>query len=337
MTEGGDFLRRLNRPVKYHELHKQQGNSHSIIPQLRRVIAASGADIVHTRNWGAFDGILAACTLPGVKVLHGEHGRDISDPDGLIWRRNFLRRVVGFRVHKFIAVSADLERWLTRVVRIPARKILLIPNGVDTVRYQPRRSPDLRMELGIGKEEFVVGSIGRLDPVKNQVGVIESIRVLASRGVRLRFVLVGDGPERPRLEQAVAAAGLQAEVILTGFRRDVDKFYGVFDLFVLNSFAEGMSNTILEAMSCGLPVVCTPQGGNVELVEDGLSGSYVPVGDSEALASRIDAYRLNPGLRASHGTSARRVVETRFSLGAMVARYTELYEGAARHSQPRRG
>ncbi len=110
----------------------------------------------------------------------------------------------------------------------------------------------------------------------------------------VRLVIVGDGPERRNLEAMVAeTAGIRAP-ILTGYRPDVDRFYGLFDVFVLNSFAEGMSNTLLEAMASGLPVVCTPVGANPELVRHGERGLHVPVGDDNALASALRLYLSRP-------------------------------------------
>lgn len=330
LTRGGDFLNKLERPVPFHELHKTSGIDLRMFGELSRVIRHSGPDVIHTRNWAAFDGVVAACASPNIAVLHGEHGRDIRDPLGLNRRRNLLRRLFGFRIQKFIAVSHDLLGWLSSTVGIAERKLLFIPNGVDTNRFRPQRSQALRNELGIGSQEFVVGSVGRLDPIKNFPGLIRAVQALHEQKQRLRLVIVGDGPQRRELEELVRQTGLGDVVLLVGYRSDVGQFYGLFDCFVLNSFAEGMSNTLLEAMACGVPVICTSVGGNPELVPNGIHGYSVPSGNDAELACRIAHYHSQPNLRSKFGDKARQFVEMNYSLSTMVNHYLDLYQSVAR-------
>jgi len=325
LTTAGEFVSRLHKPVRYYELRKRRGNSLGTILQLRRIILHSRADIVHTRNWGAFDGVIAALFCPGVKLLHGEHGRDMADPLGLNRRRNLLRRLFSPRVRKFTTVSEDLAAWLSGKVGIRRDKILLIRNGVDTEQYHPHRDSGLRGELGIDEGDFVVGTLGRLDPVKNHAGLIKAFATL-SKGIRAALlVIVGDGPEKANLENLIRTLGISPSPILTGYRSDVARFYGLFDVFVLNSFAEGMSNTLLEAMSSGLPVICTPVGANVELIKDPDRGRFVPVGDEARLAEALREFAHSPDLRTGTGLNAREYVEKFHSLSEMIRQYSELY------------
>ncbi|MEW5977984.1 MAG: glycosyltransferase [Acidobacteriota bacterium] len=330
LTEAGDFLNRLSRSVRYHELQKRPGNSLKVIKSLREIIRASQANAVHTRNWAAFDGVLAACGLPGLTVLHGEHGRDFSDPEGQNLRRNLLRYLFRFRVGRFIAVSQDLAHWLRFTVHIPQKRIVLIPNGVDTERFHPRRSPLLRRQLGIGEDECVVGSVGRLDPVKNFCGLIRAMARLSRRDRPTRLVIAGEGPDRSRIEQLLQQERLDPVPLLLGYRRDVAELYGLFDIFVLNSHAEGMSNTALEALASGLPVVATNVGGNPEIVQNGVCGCLVPVDDEGSLARAIQDYATDVDKRLRHGQGARQLALQRHSLHSMVRRYVELYESCAR-------
>jgi sugar transferase (PEP-CTERM/EpsH1 system associated) len=332
LTQRGEFLQRICRPVHCYELHRAAGSSMGIIARLARVIRQSGADIVHTRNWGAFDGVFAACLCPGVKLLHGEHGRDISDPQGLNRRRNRIRRLLSFRVAKFTAVSKELGSWLTGTVHIPSGKVVVIPNGVDTDRYCHRRDETLRGELGIGPDDFVVGTVGRLDPIKNHAGLIRAFSLVARTVPGARLVIVGDGPERAALETLVVSLKGMHVPILTGYRADVERLYGVFDVFVLNSFAEGMSNTLLEAMSSGLPILCTPVGAAVDLIRNGENGRHVLPGDDQGLARLITDYLSMKELRERHGSMCRKHIEEHYSLNSMISDYTRLYrdEGTTR-------
>jgi sugar transferase (PEP-CTERM/EpsH1 system associated) len=325
LTTGGEFLGRLHKPIRYYELHKKPGNSIDIILRIRRVIRESGANVVHTRNWASFDGVIAACLCRGVTVLHGEHGRDITDPNGLIFRRNLLRRLFGPRISKFTTVSEDLERWLSQKIKIPKSKIVLIRNGVDSNRFRPHRNPQLRKELGIADNEFVIGTIGRLDPVKNHAGLIRAFAALAKRTGNLRLVIVGDGPERDNLNVLIGSLGINPLAILTGYRGDTERFYGLFDIFVLNSFAEGMSNTILEAMSSGLPVICTEVGANNEIVQDDIAGTLIPANEEKSLIEALETYKNSEDLRIQTGLNAKERILKSFSLSRMVEQYNDLY------------
>src|SRR5262245_45359771 len=248
LSKSGEFINRLARPVVVHELNKKSGNGERIILQLRELYRRRNVDIIQTRKWGAFDGVFAACLTPKPALIHGEHGRDMTDPNGEVYRRNLTRRLLAFRAIKFVAVSKDLCTWLKQIVHIPISKLEFIPNGVDTERFLPGRDLDLRAELGIGQDEFVVGTIGRLDPVKNHEGLIHAVQILQERGHPVRLVIVGDGPLRRDIERSVQTALRTPQALLLGYRGDVEQLYRAFDSFVLNSFAEGMSNTLLEAM-----------------------------------------------------------------------------------------
>jgi len=206
--------------------------------------------------------------------------------------------------------------------------LALIPNGVDTERYHPGRDPELRRELGIAEDEFVVGAIGRLDPIKNHIGLINAIGIVNRGPAKARLVIVGEGPNRPQVDAALKASSLAPQPLLLGYRSDVERLYRMFDVFVLNSFAEGMSNTLLEAMASGLPIVCTGVGGNVELVTHHQTGIVVKPNDDSALA---DALQEGYNLRAQsmHGLKAREFISKNFSLNNMVDRYVSLYESVA--------
>ena len=169
--------------------------------------------------------------------------------------------------------------------------------------------------------EFVVGTIGRLDPVKNHQGLIRAVRQLQNIGYPVRLVIVGDGPLRDEIESNVQAAQLLPNAIRLGYRSDVERLYKMFDAFVLNSFAEGMSNTLLEAMACGLPIVCTAVGGNVELIADKVSGLWIKPGDDDALVRALtDLIRIQSE-RDTFAANARNFARDNFSITAMINRY----------------
>jgi sugar transferase (PEP-CTERM/EpsH1 system associated) len=292
--------------------------------RMARIFRALRPDIVHSRNWSSVDGIIAA-RLAGVPiVVHSEHGREASDPEGRDRKRRIVRRLLAPMVDQFVTVSRDLGRWLVEDIGLPRRKVLSICNGVDTRRFSPSGRQAARAALAIESGSMVIGTVGRLDPVKDQVGLIHAFRRVAG-DPRARLLIVGDGPCRPELESVISALDLDQRVRLLGERDDVPDVLAAMDVFVLSSIGEGISNTILEAMATGLAVVATRVGGNPELVVDGTTGSLVEARSPAALAAALQRYLEDPGLIESQGRAARQLAEAEFSLERMLASYEQLY------------
>jgi glycosyltransferase involved in cell wall biosynthesis len=217
-----------------------------------------------------------------------------------------------------------MEQWLRSTVGVRG-SVNQIYNGIDTDLYRPPHEPGrIRRQLGISNGAFVVTICGRLDPIKDHLTLFRAFDLFAGDGADVRLLVVGDGPERERLEREATG-----ETLFLGHREDVPDILADTDVFVLCSLNEGISNTILEAMATGLPVVATRVGGNPELVEDGVTGTLVPPGDHEAIAASLLEYRRRPGARARHGAAGRQRATLRFSVGAMVAAYEALYRRVA--------
>jgi sugar transferase (PEP-CTERM/EpsH1 system associated) len=334
MTTSGVMARRLPRAVHVHALGKRPGFDVKAIARLTALVRRLRPDVLHSRNWSAFDAVLAG-RLAGVPTLvHGEHGREIADPHGLNRRRNVLRRLCAPLVSRFVTVSDDLHRWLVATVGIPAGKVETIHNGVNLEGFVHESREAGRRALGLPAGLTVIGTVGRLDPVKDQAGLIDAFGLLPDPRRQLALVIVGDGPCRMPLEALARRPDVAGRVRLLGERADVPLLLQGFDLFVLPSIAEGMSNTLLEAMASGLPVVATRTGGNPELVEDGVTGTLVPVGDRPALAAALHRYVADPHLLALHGKASRQRAVDSFSLDRMARRYAQLYRSLS--AGPRR-
>jgi sugar transferase (PEP-CTERM/EpsH1 system associated) len=292
--------------------------------RMARVFRALRPDIVHTRNWTCIDAILGA-RLAGVPhVIHGEHGREAADPTGANRLRRRVRRALAPLVSQFVTVSRDLNRWLVEDVRVPARKVRTIYNGVDTDRFAPGDREAARRALDIPSGWGVVGTVGRLDPVKDQAGLIRAFAVASAQRPSV-LLIVGDGPLRAELDALGRGLGLDDRLRLLGDRQDVAQILRALDCFVLPSVGEGISNAILEAMATALPVVATRVGGNVELVEDGETGLLVEVGQPEGLVRALECYLGDSGIARKHGAAARVRVEREFGLARMLTGYGDLY------------
>jgi sugar transferase (PEP-CTERM/EpsH1 system associated) len=285
--------------------------------------------IVHSRNWPAYDAVPAARVARVPLVVHGEHGREAADPDGRNNRRNRIRRALAPLVSHFVCVSDDLRRWLVEDVRVPPAKVTTIHNGVNIARFGQAGQLESRVKLALPAHAFIVGTVGRLDPVKDQAGLIRAFATARAAHPEALLVIAGDGPCRSDLQQLAAALGLTDRVRLLGSRDDIPTVMSALDIFALPSLGEGISNTVLEAMASGLPVIATRAGGNPELVEDGVTGVLVPRQDLGALAAAIAGYVDDPGLRQRHGHAARQRATAQFGLERMVQSYSDLYAGLA--------
>ena len=332
LTESTDFRSRLRDGVPVYALGKRAGKDPGAYLRLFRLLRKLRPTVVHTRNVGTLDCAFIAW-LAGVPIrIHGEHGWDVFDPDGATPKYRFLRRAMSPFVASFVAVSRELRDWLVASVRVPAAKVARICNGVDTDRFRPRETDEsspLPTKI-FGEEHVVVGSVTRFTRIKDPLNLIDAFLRLrrdpALTGRSLRLVMIGDGEllaeARARLEQA----GALSEAWLPGTRDDVAVLLRAMDIFVLGSKREGVSNTVLEAMASGLPVIATATGGNDELVLAGETGQLVPVENSAALAEAIAKYVNDADLRRNHGRQARGRALSDFSLSVMIGNYRRLYE-----------
>jgi sugar transferase (PEP-CTERM/EpsH1 system associated) len=264
--------------------------------------------------------------------IHGEHGWDVSDLDGTRWRPAILRRIHSPLVDRYVVVSKDLERYLVRRVGIAAGRISQIYNGVDTDRFTPRPSGaanGLPAEF-TEQDTLVIGTVGRIQPVKDHVTLLKAFAELVQRYDRLRLAVIGDGPLLGDLRRFAETLGIAKLIWLPGAIDNIPDALRRFDVFVLPSLSEGISNTLLEAMASGVPVVATAAGGNLELVDDGYCGQLFPPGDVATLARLLAGYVADPLLRQAHAIAARRIAVERFSLGTMVRKYQEIYLGLCR-------
>ena len=331
MTCSSEFGNRLRREdVTVYSLYRDQAHIARTYWELYRLFKRLKPALVHGRNLSGLDGLVAAF-LAGVPVrVHGEHGRDVDNLDGMNARQRRLKKLLRPLVSHYTAVSRDLADYLVSQIGISPERVTQIYNGVDTEVFAPARIACQPVSRSREAASLVIGTVGRLQPVKDQLSLVKAFmevsRIDPEIFGRCRLVIAGEGPCRPELESAIAAHGLTDRALLLGARDDVPSVLRTFDVFALPSLAEGISNTVLEAMATGLPVVATRVGGNADLIEDGRSGVLIEVGDTAALAAAIVAYARDEKRRTAHGHMARRRAESMFSLQAMVDSYADFYD-----------
>jgi glycosyltransferase involved in cell wall biosynthesis len=205
---------------------------------------------------------------------------------------------------------------------------MVIHNGVNHERYcaDPAVRGRVRQELGVGDDEFCIGSVGNLTPVKDHMTELRALAEFAKTAGPWRFVLIGDGPERASLQTFVDShPEWKGRVVFTGLTRRVPELLNAMDVFTLPSVTEGICNSLLEAMATGLPVIATDTGGNPEVVVDGTCGFLFPIGDHRQLANRLLTLYRDCKLRSRLGRQAVERMRTEFSFASMVSRYEHLY------------
>jgi sugar transferase (PEP-CTERM/EpsH1 system associated) len=333
MTEvAPEFSRRVHTAdVRYIALDKTPGHGAWLYPRLWRLLRELRPAVFHTRNLAALE-CQPAAALAGVPVrIHGEHGRDVEDLDGSSVRHQRIRRVYRPFVHHYIALSRELQGYLEQKVHVPPSRIAQVYNGVDIQRFHPRRDTRLRPEgCPFGDpDHWLIGTVGRMQTVKDQTMLARAfVLALQQRPAlrpRLRLVMVGEGPLRARSQAILGEAGMADLAWLPGERADVPEIMRELDAFALPSLAEGISNTVLEAMACRLPVIATRVGGNAELLEEGVTGLLVPAAEPEAMAQALISLASNPAHAAAMGQAGRQRCVERFSLQSMVGAYDALY------------
>ncbi len=291
--------------------------------QLLKIVKQNDISIIHSQN-GCSSYAALTGTLAGVKgIVHTDHGRLVPDKRSAILED----RVSAMLMDRFIGVSAELSEYLVTTLRIDRRKVGTIINGVDDRAFCPLSSKDRlaqRAELGLTPRDKVIGTVCRLDPIKNLDFMVACMPAIVRCIPDAKLVIAGDGSERASLIARAESLGVSSAVRFLGLRRDTEKVMPAFDLYACTSLSEGTSMTILEAMACGLPVVASDVGGNGRLI-DNSCGVLFRLGNSERFVVAITDMLRCESARVEFGGRARRRVEAEFSVEEMVRTYERLY------------
>jgi sugar transferase (PEP-CTERM/EpsH1 system associated) len=298
---------------------------------LARHIRETQPDVVHSRNWGTIEAVPAAWVTRCCAIVHSEHGIEHAGGEEPLRRRCF-RRMAYEMADAVFCVSSQLKSRYAKQTGFADDRIRVIRNGVDLRRFQFPESPraSVRRDLGIADHEFCLGFVGRLEPVKGLGTVLTALEQACEFPADWRLVVAGDGVLNEPLRRRVNDSGrLRGRVTFLGDVRNVPELLTAFDVYVLPSLSEGISNSLLEAMASGVPCIATAVGGNPEVVVDGESGMLFPAEAADCLADRLAVLYRRPELRQKLRRQAMEHVRQYFSLESMVARYEDLYETVA--------
>lgn len=291
--------------------------------RLRRLIARERPGLVLTYNWGAFDALFAAKSLGLTRIVHHEDGFTSEEANRFLKRRILARRLMLRRVQRVVVPSRRLEEIARGLWKLPAQRVLRIPNGVRIERFAPRDgNPELRQRLGIPREAFVIGSVGHLRAEKNYPRLVQAA---ASLEQPVHVLLLGEGPERETIE--AAGRDLSRRLHLVGHQSDPEPYYRAMDVFCLSSDTEQMPVALLEAMACELPVVSTPVGDVASILppeQESYLADLAPDG-AQAMAAALDRLAHDPAQRSALGRANRERVAADYSFEGMLAAYRAVY------------
>jgi sugar transferase (PEP-CTERM/EpsH1 system associated) len=312
---------RLHRRVPVHVLGRRSGNDPMLVWRLIRLLRREKPDIVHSHTWGTLcEGYLATRLARVRHFVHGEHGTLELRPRNLP-----IQRWVWGRADRVLSVSSKLADRMAEEVGFPHSRIQVVRNGADLTKFGIIARTVARQSLEIPDTQFVIGTVGRLVPVKDQDTLLAALVYLRNAGVRCLALIAGEGPLRLGLETRARTLNLGSVLRFLGNRDDVDRVLAMLDVFVLTSVSEGLPNTILEAMASGLPVVSTNVGGVDELVENGKTGILVPPKNPEMLAAAVSTLARDPELRGRMGAEGQRKARAGFGLRRMLDEYQRFY------------
>ncbi len=292
-------------------MERKHGKDLKLLWNLRALLKDEKPDVVHTHNRVPLVYGTLSARLSGIKgVMNTRHGEEYLKRPAFIWNSNDF----------VVTISQSAKTNLLHCNRIRLDKVRTIYNGINTGRYK-----NVIKTYGGKRGKHIVGTVCRLDDYKDIPTLIMSYERIISMFPVAELWIVGDGPQRENLAQLVNSRKLQSKVKFLGWRNDIGEINRDIDVFVLPSLTEGVSIALLEAMTCGCPVVATNVGGNPEVVVDGVTGFLVPPKDPVRMADAVGRILSDPKLAQEMGEAGRRRVEEKFSLDRMVAEYDELY------------
>lgn len=296
-----------------HQLRDLRGHPFRQWRELVRFFRKLRPDVVHTHNaYPHFYGTLAARYSGVPVVLNTRHGRRI----GTTWKAKTWFWLAGMLADRVVAVSEDAANLCLQETSLPARKVVRIWNGIDLSRFH--------FQGPVSEPIFI--SVARLSPEKDFPTLIRAVAQAAEIVPQIRLRIVGDGPERAKLEQLVKDLKQTERIELLGERQDVAELLANAGVFATATLTEGISLTLLEAMAIGLPVLATNVGGNPEIVQDGITGHLVSAGDVGGLTTALIRLVHCQATWAELGRHGRRRVEEHFANHKMVSDYESLYE-----------
>lgn len=315
-----------NNGVSINSVSRKEGFDFSVIRAIRKRIKTNGINVVHCHQYTPWVyGTLATLGLKA-KVIFTEHGRFY--PDSSSWKRRFINPVLAAMTDAITAISIATKNALVDYEFLNASRIQVIYNGIKALPNSNTQA-ETRRKYGIDDDTTLLGTIARLDPIKNHPMILRGLKQCVDMGLNVKLMIVGDGEQRQVIEELISNLDLTNHVILTGYISLPADLLAAFDIYLLTSFSEGTSMTLLEAMSIGKACVVTDVGGNAEVVKHELNGLVIESDNDEHLSLSIKRLMINPLDILKMAKSSKERYSTLFSADKMAFEFSKIYERLA--------
>ncbi|MDH3355573.1 MAG: glycosyltransferase [Chromatiales bacterium] len=303
---------------------RSPGFDQKLVKQIRSHIKEHNINILHCHQYTPWIyGVLAAFATT-TKVVFTEHGRFY--PDSSSWKRKLINPFLHKITDATTAISNATKDALATYENLPIKDIQVIYNGISPLTIEKTEVIQLRKSLEIGEKTLCLGTVARLDPIKNHPMMLKAFSQVLDSGIDAKLLIVGDGEMRDEIERLIKTLSLSQSVIMTGYQTRPHHYLALMDIYLLSSLSEGTSMTLLEAMSIGKPCVVTDAGGNPEIIQQGINGLVTPNDNADAFARGIETIAADENSKASMAKSAREIFEDKFSATSMVAQFQSLYQ-----------
>lgn len=318
----GEML--INKGYQIDAFERKKGFDISLIFKIRKYIIQNKIDVLHCHQYTPWVYGTLASILTGIKVIFTEHGRFF--PDRTSWKRKVINPLLVHLTDHITAISKATKQALIEYEYIPSSKIDVIYNGIAELENDLSRSKSVRKKLGIADDTLILGTIARLDPIKNHTLLISSFKAVHNKHPNTLLLIVGDGPTRNLLERQVEQLEITDQVIFTGYQPNPVDYLQLMDIFLLPSLSEGTAMTLLEAMSLSKACIVTDVGGNPEIIQNRVNGLVTPSDDRDKLIAACDSLLKNGELREIFGAAGRARFERDFTVSTMLKKYQHYYQ-----------
>jgi len=305
---------------------RKSGTDFKLIFFIRSLIKNNNINVLHCHQYTPyFYGVLAATGL-AAKVIFTEHGRFF--PDRHHSKRRFINPLLVMVTDHITAISKSTADAVAKYEYVRRDKIKVVYNGISEIKSKKLDRLVSLEDLGLDKNYRYIGTISRLEPIKNQSMMINAFHKAKQVFPDLKLVLIGDGAKMQDLKKLTASLGLEQDVIFTGFLDNPQRYITLFEIFLLSSFSEGTSMTLLEAMSLSIPCVVTNVGGNPEIVLHDKTGLVVSSDHVDDFSNSIVQLLSNKEKREEFGKSGKNRFLKNFLATQMIEKYQSLYVDA---------
>lgn len=314
----------LKQGIDVTALSRQAGFDFSLLRAVRAYLYSKQIDIIHCHQYTPYVyGVLAAF-LTRVKVIFTEHGRFY--PDFSSRKRKLINPLLALLTGKITSISEATKQALIEFEAFPAEKIQVIYNGIADLSLKQYDTKALKRDLNLVDNEMILGTIARLDPIKNHKMMLRAFKEINCQLPNTKMLIIGDGPLRQETQQLCIELDIREHVIFTGFIVEPQQYLKIMDVFLLPSFSEGTSMTLLEAMSFSKPCVVTDVGGNPEIVKHGQTGIVIANNDQAALQQACVSLLKNIDLQLQYGQAGRQRFLDDFSVENMTVQFEKIYQ-----------